>query len=162
MKKLLTLLLVLPIWVGCNQKDDPVSRSKEFTHTGCSSLLATRAGSDDGGRSLLTLKYEDGDLRVIRTNAMMNCSIKDHGMVCEATIEGKVIHYTVTETDGPTANCMCRVKEMSSVVTGLKVGKKYTFDYFCSREYDPFTFVFKEGMVMIQDLDPHYWLSGNN
>lgn len=152
MKRFLLLMLVLPIWAGCNQKDDPVSRSKEFTHTGCASGLATRASSDDGDRSLLTLKYEDGDLRVIRTNAMMNCSIKDHGMVCEATIEGKVIHYTVTETDGPTANCMCRVKEMSSVVTGLKVGKEYTFDYFCSHDYPSFTFVFKKNLVLIKDL----------
>lgn len=157
MKKLFLLMLVLPIWAGCNQKDDPVSRSREFTHTGCASGLATRAGVDDGVTSLLTLKYENGDLRVIRTNASMNCSIKLNGMTCEAYVEGNVVHYKVYENDGPSANCMCRVEEMSSLVTGLQVGKEYTFDYYCSHQYTPFTFVFKEGLVKIVEEEPCIW-----
>lgn len=157
MKRFLALLLVLPVWAGCSQKDNPVSRPAEFTHTGCASGLSTRAGADGGVTSLLTLRYEDGNLRVIRTNAAMNCSIKLNGMTCEAYVEGDVVHYKVYENDGPTANCMCRVEEMSSLVTGLVVGKKYTFDYFCSHKYAPFTFVFNERFAKIIEEEPCMW-----
>ena len=150
MKKLLLLLLVLPVCAGCTKSE--VSRSKEFTHTGCASDAATRAGSGGSDVSLLSLKYENGDLRVTRTNATMNCAIKNGGIVCDATVKGNVIRYSVYEKDGPTANCICRVEEMSSLVTGLETGKEYTFEYSCGYNYPSFTFVFKKGLRLIQDL----------
>ena len=150
MKKFLLILLVLPMWAGCTKSN--MERSKDFTHTGCATGTGTRAGSVDSDKSLLTLKYEDGNLRVTRTNAMLNCIIKAGGeVICETSVDGNVIHYKVYEyhKDGISANCMCRVAEMTSVVTGLEIGKEYTFDYFCSHAYDPITFVFKKDLVLI-------------
>ena len=154
MKKLLLILLVLPVWAGCNKSLLP--KTDEFTHTGCATDAGTRAGSSKSEVSLLTLKYEDGNLRVTRTNATMNCAIKLNGIACEVSVEGNTIRYSVYEKDGPTANCMCRVEEMSSVVTGLKEGKEYTFNYSCST-YGPesFTFVFKKGLHLIRDEEPY-------
>ena len=157
MKKCLLILLVLPLVAGCS-KPNLMLRSKDFTHTGCASAAGTRAGLDDSEKSLLILKYEDGNLRVSRTNAMLNCIINAGGeVVCETSVEGNVIHYKVYEysPDGSSANCMCRVAEMTSVVKGLEEGKEYTFDYYCSHEYEPFTFVFKKGLVQIErEEDP--------
>ena len=151
MKKLAVLLLLLPILAGCTKSE--ISRSKEFAHSGCAGDAATRAWGNDSDASLLTLKYEDGDLRVTRTNATMNCAIKDGGIICDATVDGNVIRYRVYEKDGPMANCICRVEEMSSLVTGLEVGKKYTFEYSCGfgYNYPSFTFVFKKGLRLIQN-----------
>ena len=156
MKKLLSILLVLPLFAGCT-KYHTTLRSEDFTHTGCASAAGTRAGSDDSEKSLLILKYEDGNLRVTRTNAMLNCVITIGEIICETSVEGNTIHYKVYEyqEDGLSANCMCRVAEMTSVVKGLVEGKEYTFDYYCSHEYEPFTFVFKKGFVHIErEEDP--------
>ena len=113
MKKLLLLLLVLPLWTACNKSLLP--KTDEFAHTGCASDAGTRAGSSNSDVSLLILKYEDGNLRVTRTNATMNCAIKLNGITCDVSVQGNTIRYSVHEKDGPTANCMCRVEEMSSV-----------------------------------------------
>ena len=144
MKRIGFLLLLLPIWAGCNWADDPYYGNKEFVHTGCAGSPFTRGINGSEGESLLTIKYEDGGLRVTRTNAVMNCSIKNGGITCSATVDGNVIHYWATETDGPSANCMCLVEEMSSVVTGLQTGKEYTLDYRCEIQYPSITFVFKK------------------
>ena len=134
-----------------------VEREDEKEINGCASAAGTRAGSDDSDKSLLILKYEDGNLRVTRTNAMLNCVINIGEIICETAVEGDVIHYKVYEyqEDGLSANCMCRVAEMTSVVKGLEEGKEYTFDYYCSHEYEPFTFVFKKGLFHIErEEDP--------
>ena len=151
MKKFLLLLLVLPIWAGCNKSQLP--KTDEFVHTGCASDAGTRAWADKSDVSLLILKYEDGNLRVTRTNAEMNCSIKRNGIACDVSVDGKTIRYRVYEKDGPTANCFCKVEEMSSVVTGLKEGKEYTFNYSCAigRGIESFTFVFKKGLHLIRE-----------
>ena len=156
MKKVLSILLVLPLIAGCT-KYNTTLRSEDFTHTGCASAAGTRAGSDDSEKSLLILKYEDGNLRVTRTNAMLNCVITIGEIICETSVKGNTIHYKVYEyhKDGIIARCMCRVAEMSSLVKGLEEGKEYTFDYYCSHEYDPITFVFKKGLILIQrEEDP--------
>lgn len=152
MKKWLFLLLVLPVWAGCNIKFDFQLNSRTFSHTGCAKDQ-TKGSSDGRDVSLLILKYEGGDLRVTRTNAFMNCSIKTGGIACEVSLEDNVIHYKVYEKDGPSANCICPVEEMTSVVTGLEKGKEYTMDYFCSGYYTPFTFVFNDSLYLIQDAD---------
>ena len=135
MKKLLLLLLVLPLWAGCYKSLLP--KTDEFTHTGCATDAGTRAGLSQSDVSLLILKYEDGN--------------------CDVSVKGDVINYRVYEKDGPTADCMCRVEEMSSVVTGLKEGKEYTFNYSCSigTGIESFTFVFKKGLHLIRDEEPY-------
>ena len=146
MRKLSFILLSLALVAGCSKSD--ALRSKEFSHTGCAS--ETRAGGSWDEPSLLQLKYENGDLRVTRTNALMNCSIKDGGIACDVSVEGDVIRYVVYEKDGPTANCICPVKEMTSLVTDLQEGKEYTLKY-C--HYAPVTFTFKKGLHKVFDVD---------
>lgn len=156
-KKLLLILLVLPLWTGCYKSLLP--KTDEFSHTGCATDAGngTRSGLGQSDVSLLILKYEDGNLRVTRTNATMNCSIKLNGIACDVSVDGNTIRYRVYEKDGPTADCMCRVEEMSSVVTGLKEGKEYTFNYSCSigTGIESFTFVFKKGLHLIRDEEPY-------
>ena len=143
-------MLALAIWAGCTKSD--VTRSKQFAHSGCASDATTRAGEDEDAPSLLILKYENGDLRVTRTNAYMNCSIKTGGIACDVSIDGNVIRYSVYEKNGATANCICRVEEMSSLVTGLETGKEYIFKY-CPNAYSPITFTFKKGLHEIIDVN---------
>ena len=152
MKKILLLLLVLPIWAGCTKSD--ALRIKDFTHTGCATSTDTRAVEDDETVSLLTLKFEDGDLRVIRTNVLLNCPDKEDGLVCRASIDGDVIHFIVEKKEtasGEETDCICRIKEVSSLVTGLETGKEYTFDYAGSPRIKPFTFVFEKGLFLVKD-----------
>lgn len=154
MKKLLLFLFILPVWAGCNKSQLP--KTDEFVHSGCASDAGTRAGFSKSEASLLALKYEDGNLRVTRTNATMNCAIKLNGIACDVSVNGDVLRYRVYEKDGPTANCICRVEEMSSVVTGLKEGKEYTFKYSCSTyNLESFSFVFKKGLHLIKDAEPY-------
>ena len=84
-KKLLLILLVLPLWTGCYKSLLP--KTDEFTHTGCATDAGngTRSGLGQSDVSLLILKYEDGNLRVTRTNATMNCAIKLNGIACDVT-----------------------------------------------------------------------------
>lgn len=152
MKRFVFLMLSLLIWTGCNTVES--EGSLKFTDTGCS--VGTRAGGDDDVLSLLTLKFEDGSLLVTRTNAEMNCSIKNGGIGCDVSFERDEIRYRVYENDGATANCTCLVERMSSVVTGLELGKTYTFLYSCGFSgwsYAPVTFTFEKNLFMVMDME---------
>ena len=152
MKKFILIVLILPVWAGCSKFG--FSHNKDFTYTGCATSTDTRAVEDDGFISLLTLKYEDGDLRVTRKNALLNCSFKEDGLVCDVSIEDDVIHYLVYKKeskDGIDTACLCIVEEISSLVTGLETGKEYTFYYSCSPIIKPFTFVFEKDLFLVKD-----------
>ena len=149
-KAIISLLSALAVVAGCSKSD--VEHSKDFTHTGCAE---TRAAIPDEEPSLLVLQYEDGNLRVTRTNATVNCSVKDRGLACWVQVDGNVIEYVMNyEKDGPDAKCMCAVKKMTSLVTGLEEGKKYEFGYWgidrCLAHY-PFTF--DKDLFKVIDLD---------
>ena len=153
MKKLFYLFLLLPVLAGCDRTDAPDTDIIDtnvtnigFTDTGCNKGQ-TKSETDP---SLLILKFEGGNLRVTRTNALMNCSINGGGIVCEVSSEGTTINYNVYEKDGPTVNCCCMVNEMTSLVEGLTPGVKYTMKY-CY--YEPFTFLFERGLHIIIDVD---------
>ena len=149
MKKVILLLLVLPLWAGCGPKLQ--LHTTEFSHTGCNSGIATKASSSDCPR--LILKYDNGGLRVSCTNAEMNCAIKLNGIACDVSMDGDVIHYYVYEKDGPSANCFCHVDEMTSVVNGLQKGKDYTLDFVCSAyRYMPIPFTFNDGLYLVLEL----------
>ena len=156
MKKILLITLALAALAGCSKTDENLNkwRPKSFTHTGCAALTKSGLYSDDP--SLLTLKYEDGDLRVIHTNAELNCAIKERGLVCEVRIEGNDIYYCVDYElqEAFVANCICPVEEMSSAVTGLETDKEYTLHYsVLSDGYKPITFKFGKDLHQIIDLD---------
>ena len=75
MKKVIIMLSVLAAVAGCTKWIKPDSEedtlSKHFKHTGCSH--DTRGIYTDDP-SLLSLKYENGDLRVTRTNAELRAT----------------------------------------------------------------------------------------
>ena len=151
MKKILLITLALAALAGCSKSD--VWKSKDFTHTGCAP--ETRSGFF-GEPSLLTLKYEDGDLRVTHTNAELNCAFKERGLVCNVSVKGNDIYYRVDyeSQEDMEANCFCRVEKMSSAVPGLEVGKEYTLHYSVLYDgYKPIPFKFRKGFHQILDLD---------
>ena len=90
MKKLFYLFLLLPVLAGCDKTTsgntdviDTNVTNIGFTDTGCNKGQ-TKSETDP---SLLILKFESGNLRVTRTNALMNCSINGGGIVCEVSSE---------------------------------------------------------------------------
>ncbi|MBR2746862.1 MAG: hypothetical protein IKD95_00665, partial [Bacteroidales bacterium] len=98
--------------------------------------------------------YEDGDLRVTRTNAELNCAFKERGLVCNTRIEGNVIHYDVVyEQEGVgVADCIL-VEKMTSAVTGLEKGKEYIFQYSAlDFGLKPITITFDRGLHQIYDV----------
>ena len=152
MKRIFTLLFVLTVFVGCNNRE---IFNKEFTHTGCNKELGTKA---DGqyyqlAASVLILKYEGGYLRVTRRNVYASCGIKsEDGLVCEVSVEGDAIHYMVYETHP--ANCPCTIDEMSSAVSGLKVGKEYQFYL---NNCNPIGFTFSKELFLVLDEETLYY-----
>ena len=151
MKKYILIMLVLTVYAGCTKSN--TLRVKDLTYSGCATSTDTRAGEDEEIVSLLTLKYEDGNLRVTRTNTLVSCPFNDYGLVCNVSIEGNTIRYGVdakTAPNGLGVDCLCLVEEISSLVTGLEAGKEYTFYAGNSPRIEPVTFVFEKGLFLIQ------------
>ena len=153
MKKFILIMLVLTVCAGCTKSN--TLRVKDLTYSGCATSTDTRAGEDEEIVSLLTLKYEDGNLRVTRTNTLVSCPFNDYGLVCNVSIEGNTIRYGVdakTAPNGLGVDCLCLVEEISSLVTGLEAGKEYTFYAGNSPRIEPVTFVFEKGLFLVQGL----------
>ena len=148
-KAIIPLLFALAVMAGCAKSN--IDHSKDFKHTGCAE---TRADYGDEP-SLIILKYEDGNLRVTRTNSTVNCSVKDRGLACSVQIDGNVIQYVMSyEKDGPDAKCLCKVNETTSLVTGLKEGKEYILSYWgIDRVLSRYSFTFDKDLHQIIDLD---------
>ena len=149
-KVIIPILSALAVLAGCSKSN--VEQSKDFTHTGCAE---TRADLSDEEPSLLILQYEDGNLRVTRTNATVNCSVKDRGLASWVQVDGNVIEYVMDyEKDGPDAKCMCAVKKMTSLVKNLEEGKKYEFSYSgIDRRLSHYPFTFDKDLLKIIDLN---------
>lgn len=147
MRKHLILLLVL-VLLPCCGKDTAVT--SDFTHTGCA---RTKADPGKEPASQLILRYTAGGLVIIRTNATLNCSIKDGGITCEVSVEGNSIHYHAYETDGKTLKCLCQVERMSSTITGLKTDREYILDYTCDGAYYPINFHYGKDLDIILDIE---------
>lgn len=148
-KVIIPLLAALAVVAGCSKSN--VEHSKDFTHTGCA---GTRAASSDEEPSLVILQYEDGNLRVTRTNAAVNCSVKSRGLTCSVQVDGDVIVYVMDyEKDGMDVKCMCMVEKMTSLVTGLEEGKKYSFKYSGIDRNAHYSFTFDKDLLQIIDLD---------
>ena len=152
MKKLCFVLFVAWIIAGCGLIDKDEVHSVDLISTGCAS--ETRAGSS-GDESKLILKHTSDGLLVTRKNARMNCAIKDGGIACEVSVSGNIIKYKVRQKSDMSANCICRVEEMSSVVTDLKEGANYTLYYWCQDEIPlvAIDFTYSKGLKMSLDTD---------
>ena len=145
MKRLILILTGLLLLAGC-KKEEPVVQ--DFTYSSC-----VKGTSEIIDLSLLSLKYEGGDLLVTRRDAWMNCSFQDRGLVCTVSVKGNDIYYRVDyEKEGAEVKCVCLVETMSSLVKGLEPGKQYTFHYYCCQNYLPFPFSFKEGLISVVDV----------
>lgn len=149
-KAILPILFALAVLAGCSKSN--VEHSKDFTHTGCGGTRADAPKDDE--LSLLVLQYEDGNLRVTRTNAAVNCSVKSRGLTCSVQVDGDVIVYVMDyEKDGMDVKCMCMVEKMTSLVTGLEEGKKYSFKYSGIDRNAHYSFTFNKDLHQIIDLD---------
>ena len=148
-KVIIPILSALAVLAGCSKSN--ADYSKDFTHTGCAK---TRAAIPDDEPSLVILQYEDGNLRVTRTNATVNCSVQDRGLDCRVQVDGNIIQYVMDyEKDGPDAKCLCAVKKMTSLVTGLEEGKKYDFKYSGIDRNAHYSFTFNKDLLQIIDLN---------
>ena len=151
MKRIILILFSATLLLACS-KETTVQLVK-FTDTGCdkgSLSPATKSGSD----SQLILEYSEEGLVFTRTNAVMNCSIGQGGISCDVSFEGNVITCHAYETDGPIMKCVCPVKEMSSVISGLRTGREYILDYTCSdTSFAPVSFTYQKGMKLVLDAD---------
>lgn len=124
------MLLFSALMAGCG--DFNVPYSVDFTHTGCLSTKGEQPRDllNDDLVSELVLQYTEAGLAVTRTNARLNCIIKNDGYSCNVSVNGKVIRYEVSH--GPyEADCTCLVERMSSTVKGLEEGKEYVLEYSC-------------------------------
>ena len=146
MKRLLFVLLALALLAGCRKTEQPTV--EDFIYSDC-----TRDDYKHIDLSLLTLKFDDGNLSVTRSDAWMNCSFQTRGLVCTVSVSGEDIYYRVDyENEGAEVKCVCLVENMSSVVTGLIPGKTYSFHYYCCQNYKPFSFTFKDGLISVVDV----------
>ncbi|MBQ2172993.1 MAG: hypothetical protein II454_07340 [Bacteroidales bacterium] len=146
MKRVLLVFLALALLAGCKKAEEPYVEG--FTYSGC-----TKSESEIIDLSLLSLDYEGGDLKVTRTDAWMNCSFQNRGLVCTVSVQGSDIYYRVDyEKEGAEVKCVCLVESMSSWVKGLQEGKKYAFHYYCCQNYLPFSFTFKDDLILVQDV----------
>lgn len=149
-KAILPILSALAVLAGCSKSN--AEHSKDFTHTGCGETRADAPKDDE--LSLVVLQYEDGNLRVTRTNATVNCSVKDRGLTCRVKVDGDVIQYVMDyEKNGPDAKCMCKVEKTTSLVTGLEEGKKYNLKYSGIDRNAQYSFTFNKDLLQIIDLN---------
>ena len=153
MKKYFMAIFAVLLLAGCGKDGLQVPQTGEIVSTGCAS--ETKAGLFSKGEPKLILEYTPDGLRVTMKDMEMNCSIKRGGISCYVSVEGNVIHYSAYETDGATANCSCLVEEMSSVVSGLKLGEEYTIYYSCVWALVPIDFTYRKGFRKV--IDPELY-----
>lgn len=100
-----------------------------FSAPGCSH---TKAPSDDYiiekvQAGILHLQSERGNLKITLSGLSDNCSIKE-GFDCSATLEGSTIYVDVAAKSDLSANCICAVDDIVTVLSGLEKGG-YTLIY---------------------------------
>jgi len=147
----MSFLVALLLFAGCSGFD--IVSSVELTHTGCANETKGLFDSEDS-KPMLYLEKTQVGLAITRTNAVMNCIIKnsDDALVCDVRIEGSDIYYSVYEREGPLADCICPVKKISSTVTGLADNPEYVLHYFCGRSSLPINFRYHKDLKLKLDL----------
>lgn len=153
MRRMLFITLSACFLWTCSKEADV--QLVKFTDTGCSNGSVepdTRSGN--GAGSTLMLEYSAQGLVLTRTNAVMNCSIKDGGIVCSISFAGNTLSVNTYEKDGKTMRCVCPVETMSMTVSGLSLGSDYVLDYMCSGvKYPPIEFCYEKGLKQLIDID---------
>lgn len=147
MKRVILFILAAAVLAGCNNSGELVSMG--FTDTGCA-RNTTKADGLYGEPTRLILKHVKGGLQVTITNETMNCSITEGGLVNDVTIKDNIINYRVYEKLGCITDCLCPVEKMSSVVSGLQLGKEYTFNY---NHRASVTFVYSSSLFLVHEIE---------
>ncbi|MBR5073452.1 MAG: hypothetical protein IKX29_07890 [Bacteroidales bacterium] len=153
MKRVFFIILSTCLLWTCSKESESV-KLVSFSDTGCGSeLVEPETRSGDNAASQLILSYSEEGLVVTRTNAQMNCGIKNGGIACDVSVDGNVIRMHVYEK-GEKMRCMCPVRKMSSTISGLGLGKDYVLEYFCGdAQYGPFEFRYDKGFQQMIDID---------
>ncbi len=73
------------------------------------------------------LQNEKGNLKITLSGLSDNCSIKE-GFDCLATMEGSTIYVKVIAKSKLSANCICAVDDIETVLSGLEYSR-YTLVY---------------------------------
>ena len=153
MRRILFITLSACLLWTCS-KDADVQLVK-FIDTGCANESVepdTRSG--EGTESTLLLEYSAQGLVITRTNAVMNCSIKEGGIVCNISVTGDTLSVNTYEKDGKTMRCVCPVETMSMTIGGLSLGSDYVLDYMCGGvKYAPIEFRYEKGLRQLIDID---------
>ena len=153
MRKVFCLFTAALLLMACNETQEEGPLSVDFHHSGCARTEEVKADGFGDEQPELTLQYTDSGLLITRTNALLNCSINQGGITCELTLEDGVIHYRAFETDGATLKCLCPVKTMTALVSGLRENTEYVLDYTCRDNYRPITFYYAKGLNITLDLN---------
>jgi hypothetical protein len=151
MRKIFIFLCSALLLWGCS-KESTVELVKS-TDSGCANDLTTRAADSELADPQLILEYSEQGLVITRTNALLNCSIKNGGIVQEVSTEGNVIRYNAYERDGKTLRCNCIVETMTATIAGLNPGSEYVLEYTCDGSYAPISFTYKKGLRLVVDLN---------
>ena len=154
MKRILFVILSACLLWTCSKVPGTVSVVK-CTDTGCGKEVETRSGDDSG--SVLLLEYSKDGLVITRTNAEMNCSVKNGGVVCDLSVNGNVITLDVYEKDRNLLRCLCPVEKMTQTIAGLSLDTDYILDYRCGGNfYSPISFRYEKGLSQFFDLYARY------
>ena len=148
MKRTALVFLSLFLLWGCSR--EAAVELVSVSDTGCAREdPVTKSGEDAG--SLLMLTYSPAGLVVTRTNAVMNCSVKNEGVGCNVSNTGHTIKCEVYEQGEP-LRCTCPVNAVIVVIGGLQLGGEYVLDYSCDGSYAPISFTYEKGLNLQIDL----------
>lgn len=127
---LLAVAVVLSVASCDNFFEGGDFRVKSFTSSGCTSTKSYSndvIAKDSNTNGKLRIVHSDGCLEVSLCDFTTGCQIKD-GFNCNAFLEGNTISVNVEcKTDG-SANCICTLDKVETVLSGLKEGR-YTLIY---------------------------------
>ena len=137
----------------------------ELTHTGCKGdtksselpegIPQTKGLFGEDRYGTLNLIHTDKGLAVVTENVELNCAFK-LGLVCDVEISGNEIHYRIHQKDEDiSANCICTVEQISSVVQGLTEGKDYILDYRCEYIHAIINFTYRKSLNKSFDLEKY-------
>ncbi len=110
------------------------------------SVFGTKAEAEERN-SWLVLEHTPDGLGITITDVDMNCAISHYGLTENVTVEGNTIYYEIQQN--LTANCSCRIKEISSTIKGLEEGKTYVLNYSIAASpitLKPIRFTYKHGL----------------
>ena len=126
MKRLVPLVLALLCLSGCEKALLPWNDSK-VVHTGCNAGATRSHAGGEEHPEYIYLKYSLSGLVLIHEWGDYNCAIKNCELQRKLEInESDITLHFWTEIS---ANCVCPVKKVQTLIEGLHTGKEYTLHF---------------------------------